>query len=72
MRISFCVAQIDVGEYAVQEQSLVCCSLYREQFTAAILSLQALLILFGVFLAWQTRKVALSFSHFNFFWVLFS
>ncbi|XP_025092635.1 gamma-aminobutyric acid type B receptor subunit 1-like isoform X2 [Pomacea canaliculata] len=50
---------IDVGEYAVQEQSLVCRSLYMEQFTAAILSLQALLILFGVFLAWQTRKTSI-------------
>ena len=39
-------------------QTLVCQSSYKLHFTLGLLSLQALLILFGAFLAFQTRKVS--------------
>ncbi|XP_070188881.1 gamma-aminobutyric acid type B receptor subunit 2-like [Littorina saxatilis] len=41
------------------KQTLVCQSRYQLQFTLGLIALQALLILFGAFLAFQTRKMTI-------------
>ncbi|XP_025098712.1 gamma-aminobutyric acid type B receptor subunit 1-like [Pomacea canaliculata] len=53
------VDEADRKELLEVRQTLECHSFYQIHFTAVLLALQGLLILFGVFLAWQTRKTAI-------------
>ena len=44
-------------DFVFKYQLLVCQSQYQLHFTGTLLALQGILLIFGTFLAWETKKV---------------
>ncbi|ELU13426.1 hypothetical protein CAPTEDRAFT_196516 [Capitella teleta] len=58
-RLRNATEQVSVNDpdVIIKYQAIECKSEYQTHFSAALLALQGLLLIFGAFLAWETRKV---------------